>query len=311
MSFQDFLAHAESKVRTEFLGAELIPFSRTHVFNLGEDEKIESGIHEIWTDLKEDMKDRIPMPFPDMTCVSIVERNGPRGWIMDRIVEAPILKQDLDLMNGVLPPPNAKPEHFEALKRMRQKLMVVRVEEGSRDIVSWFIYWYGVIEGGMLLSTAPTRDLQDKLGGKISPVIRTFIENESQPVIKQVAAISHPANYILRVTPALSPREERRAAQGRERPIQKSPHFIVIDHDVLVSMSRREGTGHASPVPHERRGHWRRLADHCRHARMLGRDKVWVRPTYVGELEFSDGKNRYEVLMDFGKKEEVAVGREG
>lgn len=74
----------------------------------------------------------------------------------------------------------------------------------------------------------------------------------------------------------------------------------ITFHDILVGMSQGHYGTHASPVPHERRGHWRRLADRCRHARLSGKDKVFVRPAYVGERTFSNDKNRYEVLMDFG-----------
>jgi len=85
--------------------------------------------------------------------------------------------------------------------------------------------------------------------------------------------------------------------------MRKAPHFIVVDHDILVRMSGDHYGTHASPVPHERRGHWRRLAERCRHAKLSGKDKVFVRPTYVGERNFEDPKNKYEVLMDFGAKE--------
>jgi hypothetical protein len=86
------------------------------------------------------------------------------------------------------------------------------------------------------------------------------------------------------------------------------PHFVVVDHDVLVGMSGRgAGQEHASPVPHHRRGHWMRLAERCREAKAAGKDRVWVRPTYVGDTEFSDLRNDYKVLMDFGKKEALAL----
>ena len=119
-----------------------------------------------------------------------------------------------------------------------------------------------------------------------------------------IAAISHPANYVVRVTPDLTPREERRAKQGHPRPIQKTPHFIVVDHEVLTALNpnrRSSEAGHASPVPHYRRGHWMKLAERCRHARLLGKNRVLVRDTFVGDANFRGDKNFYEVLLDFGK----------
>jgi hypothetical protein len=314
MSFQDFLEHSEALFRREIPGAGTLPFSDTHIFNLGTDEKVEDGIKDIWEDLKAEMTDRIPLPFPDTTCMSMVKNSmvegQPPGWILDRIVEMPALPHEIEKLKKCLMPGDASPAQIEAAKKLKQKLVVIRFEEGSDVVVSWNIFWYGVVEGQMVLTTAPTAQFLEQLGGRSSPPIDNFLNKESMIVIKQVTAISHPGNYVVQVIPDLTPKEERKTAQGKERPIRKRPHFIVVDHEVLTGMSRKEGDGtHASPVPHERRGHWRRLADRCRQARMLGREKVWVRPSYVGELEFSDGKNHYEVLMDFGKKGEELLVR--
>jgi hypothetical protein len=84
--------------------------------------------------------------------------------------------------------------------------------------------------------------------------------------------------------------------------VDKTPHYLVVDHEVLVRMSGRTGETHASPIPHHRRGHWKRLAERCKYARQMGRDKVWVKETYVGEREFADSHNQYVVLMDFNRK---------
>ena len=314
MSFQDFLEHSDARFRNEIRGAGTLPFSKTHVFNLGVDEKVEDGIKDIWDDLKAEMVDRVPLPFPDTSCMSIVKNSmaegQPPGWILDRIVEVPPHPLEIENLKKSMMPGDASPAQVEAAKNLKQKLVVIRFEEGSDVIVSWIIYWFGVVDGEMVLMTAPTAQFLDQLGGRTSPVIESFLSKEAMIVIKQATAISHPGNYVVQVTPELTPKEKRKVAEGRERPIRKKQHFIVVDHDILSGMNRKDGDGtHASPVPHERRGHWRRLGDRCRQARMLGREKVWVRPSYVGELEFSDGKNHYEVLMDFGKKEETAAAR--
>lgn len=311
MSFQDFLEHAAALFRKKLPDPDL-DFSKTHVFHLGEDDKIEEGIKEIWEDLKGDMEKRVPLPFQDTSCVSVVQApnlpGSPKGWILDRILEAEILPQDYEMFRkweDLIP--GGTPAQQEAARRPKQKLIVLRVEEFSDYIASWCAYYFGATEGKMILSAVPSEfmTLQNK---KVTPYGEEFLLQESRAVIKQAAAISHPANYVLQVTPSLTPKEERKVAQGRERPVRKMPHFVVVDHDILVSMNPKNSTGtHASPAPHERRGHWRRLAEHCRHARLLGREKVWVRPAYVGETEFSDGKNHYEVLMDFGKKPTAAV----
>ena len=128
-------------------------------------------------------------------------------------------------------------------------------------------------------------------------------------MLDEIVLISHPMNYIVRETPALTPREARRASRDRVTPDRKKPRYIVIDHDVLVQLSRGntpdEAERRAHPIAHARRGHWKRLAERCVHARERGIDRVWVRPTYVGAREFVHGDRRYQVLLDFNVKREL------
>jgi hypothetical protein len=145
-------------------------------------------------------------------------------------------------------------------------------------------------------------------GGELKIVtlaVATPLGNEMVESCRYITAISHPGQYVVRVTPELSPRETRRRVAGKGTPREKAPHFLVVDHEVIVRMRREPGGAGVSPIPHERRGHWARLGERCRHARLLGKDKVWKRPTFVGERVWSDKKNLYEVLLDFGKKERV------
>lgn len=315
-----FLAHVESMTKAQMPGSELA-FSNTHVFNLGDDENIEKGIVDIWEDLKDDMKAGVPMPFKDMSCVSMVRnvRNPfsktgevfqvDAGWIYDRVVDLPILDIDRKNLRDLIVPDNATENMREAAKNGPvQKLAIIRVEHRLDMVISWICYFYGVIDGALMLTALPTQQMGAILGreAKDDSLVQWFME-ESRPVLKQIAVISHPANYIVNVKPKLTPKEERKVASGKSYPTQKMPHFVVVDHDVLVGMSGRDGESHASPVPHHRRGHWMRLAERCREARASGKERVWVRPTYVGDTKFADLKNDYEVLMDFGKKPELAI----
>lgn len=302
MTFQDFLEHAEAVFKKEVPGAGSLPFSKSHVFNLGEDEKIEDGIKDIWDDLKSDMAERVPLPFKDTTCMSIVPTpDGKPGWVLDRIVEVPVMPHEREYLKNVTVPPQSTPAQREAMKNLKQKFAVIRVEEGWDLVSSWIIYFFGVVDQAIVMVATPTQHMMEVLKGSSSPKMDAFLDKESHAVIKQASAISHPANYVIQVTPTLTPKESRKVEAGRERPIRKKPHYIVVDHEIVVRMSRGSGE-HASPVPHERRGHWRRLAEHCRHAREGGKEKTWVRPTYVGETIFSDEKNKYEVLMNFGRE---------
>ena len=306
MSFQDFLERSASQLRTfnaHFLNAgpdlrEVPPFSKSHIFHLGEDEKVVEATQEIKDDLLDEMSQGVPMPFDDVTCMSKVEG----AWIGDRVIRTPrTFFKNL-------------PEDATENKLVReiepQEFLVIRFQECADMMVQWPILFVGISENGLL-----------KMGHDFEwfhhfPVIRDtppvcdaftkmMIKNSTE-ILWDIAMISHPQNYVVKITPALSPRETRREKRGDTRPVRKSPHFIVVDHEVLVNMTRREPVGtHASPVPHHRRGHWKRLAQRCRHARLMGKEKVFVRPTYVGERVFSDDKHLYEVLLDFNEKKEA------
>lgn len=314
MPFGDFLAHAEALFRKEAPSSSY-SFLKSHIFNLGEDVKIEEALEEIFDDLKSEMKDGVKLPFQDISCASIVpaERSslGRAGWVLDRLIELPISGDERKGLADVILPQNVTNAQREAAKRGPiQKLGIVRVEEGADTLISWICYFYGVIEGALVLTATPTLDMERKLGPSVNDITLTkFFLSESQPVLKQAAAISHPSNYVLQVRPKLTPREGRRLSSGHRMPVQKSPHYVVVDHEVLVSMSGRNGAAgtHASPVPHHRRGHWMRLAERCRAARETGKERVWVRPSYVGEREFADLKNDYKVLLDFGVKKETVL----
>jgi hypothetical protein len=117
--------------------------------------------------------------------------------------------------------------------------------------------------------------------------------------ILKVALISHPANYVVRTAPKLTPHEERRRASKGIFPLQKKAHYIVIDHETLLNLNPQTIAGtHRSPTPHARRGHWRRLADRCLNAKASGKQRIWVGETYVGATEFEDDRNRYEVVLN-------------
>lgn len=292
MTFQDFLERCDAELRREDpiqkydQDAESVPpLSRSHIFHLGDDEKVREVVKEIQDDLTSDMSARIPMPFTD---VAMVSRLGGR-WVMDRLIEAFEPWRMVDWKGT----------------KFSQKFMVVRHIEDSKEPFAWACGFLGMVDDKISFETVcPFEGLvKMELGDAPARAFAREIEVNTGAILIQATMISHPMNYLVRVTPPLSPKEERRAREGAPRPIRKAAHFIVVDHEVLVGMSPNRGGTHASPVPHHRRGHWMRLAERCRAARGRGEERVWVRPTYVGEREFSDdGGNRYEVMLDIGSK---------
>lgn len=317
MNFSDFVESANAafkKALKESPRADqnwpVPPLEESRVFYLGEDSDFTDAINDIKPDLHKEMKDGIPMPFKDISVVTIVrkafgadlEKEFVRGvfgqdfkdgrprlipegapvWVLDRLIE--VGEEDPTVKNII------KISYPEAIAEVKQWFQMSRYHgyEGLKAAPMGFAVGYcGVRENGFVR----TLTLE-----AVRPMGQNIVSN-----LEQVAAISHPANYVVKVTPELTPREARKVSAGAPRPPQKRTHFIVVDHEVLVGMRRGDGT-HASPVPHERRGHWMRLAERCRHAKLLGKDKVWVRPAFVGEKEWKNPKNHYEVLLDFNEK---------
>lgn len=330
LSFQDFIEMVAARVRKfraaaspiklnlEWAGApkrlaDMIPdFSETHVFHLGDDEAVREAIKPIRDDLTEECRDRIPTPFRDVSCVSRVPWKGKHYWVLDRLIEAP---------EGRRLPTNIDDVRAKGLE-IKQHFFVMRhMEDDDEDMLGvstplmWDVWFMGAAPNAYHIMTLSDVWCQAVLEDKMGPVAtrQTFelLSKETTPILEQLAAISHPQNYIVKVLPELSPKEARRVARGEPRPVRKGPHFIVVDHEELTRMSRPAAAGgtHASPVPHERRGHWRRLAERCRLAREGGRDKVFVKPTYVGERSFSDEKNKYEVVFGLDSRPLAAAGR--
>lgn len=306
LTFGSFVEHADSVFRNSEdhpIFGKFPPLAESKIFYLGEDSDFSNAVGEIRTDLHEEMKGRVPMPFADISLVGIVRRpipeeiekkfwdnvpddgvkptlfpEGEPVWIMDRMIEVESSHPAIQAILKVVPARKDVVKQWFIFSRLQSV-----GNRHSMPIV--FAFGYVGVDGGKVYITADRA--VEGLGNNIS----THLE--------QVAAISHPANYIVKVEPELTPKETKKVEAGRPRPPQKSTHFIVVDHEVLVGMRRDPAGTHASPTPHERRGHWRRLAERCRHAKLLGKAKVFVRPTFVGERQWKGPKAHYEVLLDF------------
>jgi len=319
MRFADFVAKAHSAFdKQDYLGVdpgfEVPPLKDSHIFLLGNDGDFNEALKEIDPDLRDEMRERVPMPFKDIACCSLVSRpmdqsrvdqlqgtvnalypgeievsgdlvrlSGGPVWVMDRLIEVdenhPAVKEIVRAPGDI------------DMASVNQWFLMVRFHgaqnQTTRPMV-WAFGFRGIAFGGELkivtLATA------------------TPLGNEMVESCRYITAISHPAQYVVRVSPKLSAREQRRYEGGKGIPREKSSHFLVVDHEVIVRLRKDPAGTHASPIPHERRGHWARLAERCRHAKLLGKDKVWKKPTFVGERIWTDEKNLYEVLLDFGKK---------
>ena len=110
-----------------------------------------------------------------------------------------------------------------------------------------------------------------------------------------LAYLAATPDYPVEVRPTHEP-TPREAKTARLKPWLREDlaHVLLVDpHRVgdygHPSSTERTGT-HASPRPHQRRGHWRRLVEHGR--------RVWVRPSWVGAREWTHEGATYRVLVE-------------
>lgn len=320
----DFLERADAKMRHGLLSNpdfKLPPLSESHIFHCGDDADITRAALELKETLLEDLRERVPLPFDDTTMVSIVpDAHGCKGWIMDRVIDMGVheIKFSSDtVVRGELLREKAKVDRmrdaFKNTTRKGHEFAVIRAEDNGLPVILWMVCFHGPFEDTFSFSTMTEDELEFSNSSnwiKPKPNLLRRDKNFQQEIatntgalIRQAALICHPSNYYVKAEPKLTPREARRvAAKLDPYPIRKAPHFIVIDHEQLVELNKKHGGGtHAAPVPHHRRGHWRRVADRFINAKLLG-EKMWVRPTYVGETHFEDDKAIYNVLMDWKKQ---------
>jgi hypothetical protein len=277
-----------AKHLTETSAETIERVQKANVFFMGSLLDLSESIDVVIDDLNEDLRCGFPMPFNEMVMLSKTpESESIIGWV------ATILMRIPDLMRV----PGDRPDflknliflggaaHYKGLGWQLQFCILVDILESEDGNFQWQI--------------TAKRDLYQKISDEDARfvVLKTF---------QSMALISHPNNYILLETPKLSPKEERRVKEGKHISGGKRPRYIIVDHEVLVGM-RTPSNGHASPVPHKRRGHWMRLAERCIHAKSRGNDRAWVKHCDVGQLEFESERSRYQVLTDFQDR----IQREG
>lgn len=113
--------------------------------------------------------------------------------------------------------------------------------------------------------------------------------------LRNVIWINKPDHYTVQVGVGNRQRKGNRGDRVRRR--DERPHYIVLTKREIADAWHKVNAGdtHASPLPHLRRGHYRRLQ--ASPARPDGR-VVWVRAAHVnGEcVEWRDGDVRYKVV---------------
>lgn len=263
-------------------------------FFLGDEEDADRAIDLIKDDLKRDLAVRIPFPFTEQVILVKTENN-------------PAFKVALELADSIGAP---RPEWSATF---------VASIPGQNDAMfcwdcSFFrkLGWFAVSGGAISLGLSDQPELRYLIGDMavmFDPLRGKFVERKSWSKLQEgmfvksalatayhLALICHPENYIVKETPLLTSHEAKRIESGKRFPDAKRPRYLIVDHDVLVGRLKPHGT-HASPIPHQRRGHWMRLAERCKHLRARGVDKVYVKDCNVGPSDFIVNNRRYQVLL--------------
>lgn len=105
---------------------------------------------------------------------------------------------------------------------------------------------------------------------------------------------THPAEVARDLTPKQQRQSDKAVRAGKPWIREDLPHVVMLDLERAREYGHPSGTGDgsgASPRPHQRRGHWRRL----RHPRFGKSRNVFVRPSWVGETEWSHEGVTYKV----------------
>lgn len=89
-------------------------------------------------------------------------------------------------------------------------------------------------------------------------------------------------------------RKAAKTAQKKPWLREGLPSIILLDPTQAKAYGHRinRGGSHASPIPHQRRGHWR----HLKADRFKSKRPVWVRPAWIGDKEWVFNGNTYKVL---------------
>lgn len=114
-----------------------------------------------------------------------------------------------------------------------------------------------------------------------------------------VRSLNNSSSYPVIVEPepkATPPKQRRKAAKTRAlKPWldERAPRVIMLNPTKRYPEHGRGGT-HATPMPHQRRGHWRTLQAERYKARRGQR--VWVKPAWIGPSEWTHQGNIYRVV---------------
>jgi hypothetical protein len=126
---------------------------------------------------------------------------------------------------------------------------------------------------------------------------RHIIAESIGPFIQTVQAmhdwLKHSDKHPVEVTPVKKP---KLSPLNKDKPWRRAtgPRILFLDR---MPTTQTESTGtHASPKPHRRRGHWRELSHPRYRHHPQYKQKIWVKPSFIGPEQTVYESNLYRLI---------------
>lgn len=183
--------------------------------------------------------------------------------------------------------------HALAARRMLVSLNIERTGAGVFEILCAF-------DGADALVSAII-DLNNPGTPGVAPILQ--IETPPQLsyaigilAVKVIQAVLQASEYLVEVTQESQSKQDIKTMEKKPWAAPVARRVILLDPAKATEYGHRidRGGAHASPSPHQRRGHWATLKSE-RYKNKRGQ-RVWVRPAWVGDKEWIFEGNRYRVL---------------
>lgn len=135
-----------------------------------------------------------------------------------------------------------------------------------------------------------TEEDKDKYSKICAESVGTFIQTVQAMHIWLKESDKHPVE----VTPVKQ--NTKKTALNKNAPWRRAtgPRILFLDR---MPTTQTESTGtHASPKPHQRRGHWRELSHPRYRHHPQYQQKIWVKPSFIGPEQAEYEGNLYRLI---------------
>jgi len=148
-----------------------------------------------------------------------------------------------------------------------------------------------------LINGKPKTCVWDNANGVLDAAPRERGLMWSAEIATILAYLAQAPGYPVETKPELTDKQQRANNKTRKhKPWVRTdlPSIVLIDFKAAKERHGWKGGTHASPSPHQRRGHWRTY--HSERWGALRGQRRWVRPAWIGDSEWVFHGTRYKVV---------------